>query len=90
VCLDVTLRRSGDRKVIHLVNRASGVPNQPGNGAIDEIPAVGPISITMRQAEPPGSVSLAFEKGGLEWSHARGTLRVSVPSVHIHAAVVVE
>jgi hypothetical protein len=31
-----------------LLNRASGIPNLPNNGAIDEIPPVGPITVRMR------------------------------------------
>jgi len=52
--------------MIHLINRASGIPNQPHNGAVDEIPPVGPITITVRRPTPPRSVRLAFEKGGID------------------------
>jgi hypothetical protein len=60
-CVDVALRRKGDRSIIHFVNRASGIPNQPNNGAIDEIPKVGPIVITMKAAKSPTSVSAAWK-----------------------------
>jgi hypothetical protein len=93
-CVDVALRRKGRRLIVHLVNRASGIPNQPNNGAIDDIPAVGPVTIRMRIRRQSPQVRLAFEKcPSLTWTfapeEAGGTLLVTVPRVHIHAALVV-
>ena len=94
VSVDVALRRKGKRRIVHLVNRASGIPNQPNNGAIDEIPCVGPINIAMDLEQKPGAVQLAFEKGEMDWKWVErrkgGTLTVTVSSVRIHSAVVVE
>jgi hypothetical protein len=90
VCVDVAFRRKGGKTIVHLVNRSSGIPNQPNNGAVDEIPRVGPLSITMRAAETPRRVSLAFEKAEMKWGHKAGRLRVTVSAVHIHLAVVIE
>jgi hypothetical protein len=94
ICVDVTLRRRGDTVMVHLVNRASGIPNLPNNGAIDEIPPVGPITVRMRLARRPASVKLALEKGRLTTrvKKVRGCVRLEivVPSVHIHAAVVIK
>jgi hypothetical protein len=92
-CLDVVLRRQGRRTLIHLINRASGIPNQPNNGAIDEIPAVGPVTVCWRGVERPRRVRQALEQTALTWQHRggrQGTLRITVPSVHIHSAVVIE
>ena len=89
LCVDVTLRRKNGNIIIHLVNRASGIPNHPNNGVIDEIPRVGPVTITVKTRQKPKSVSLAFEQATLRWKHADGKLTVTVPEVHIHAAVVV-
>ena len=90
ICVDVALRKKGRRKIVHLVNRASGIPNQPNNGAVDEIPRVGPIIITMKADDEPRKVDLAFEKGEIAWEYGSGKLTITVPAVHIHAAVVVE
>lgn len=92
-CIDVVLRRQGAKTIIHLINRASGIPNQPNNGAVDEIPPVGPVTITWRCNTPPRRVRLAFEKAGVQWGYTTGRigkLCITVPFVHIHAAVVVE
>ncbi len=95
VAVDVVLRKKGPATIVHLINRASGIPNQPNNGAIDEIPEVGPIRITAACAKRPGNVSLKLEKGRLSWTFKpgkngnAGTLAVTIPRVRIHAAVVV-
>ena len=90
VSVDVALRRKDTKTIVHLVNRASGIPNQTNNGAIDEIPSVGPVSITVQSAVKPHRVSLALEKGGCTWKYSAGEIRIVVASVHIHAAVVIE
>jgi hypothetical protein len=90
VAVDVALRRKGAKRIVHLVNRSSGIPNQPANGAIDEIPAVGPLTITVRLPARPKRVSLALEQGSIKSSFVKNTLRIEVASVHIHAAVVIE
>jgi len=93
LCVDVVLRRKGRKTIIHLINRASGIPNQPNNGAVDEIPPVGPLTIKLRVPASPRRVRLAFERTPLHWEHTPkhgGTHTITVPLVHIHAAVVVE
>ncbi|MCX6968569.1 MAG: alpha-L-fucosidase [Verrucomicrobia bacterium] len=89
VCVDVALRRQGARTIIHLVNRASGIPNQPNNGAIDEIPSVGPIVITVKTAKPPASVRTAWEGKKPRWTHKGQTLTITLPCIHIHEAIVI-
>jgi hypothetical protein len=91
-CVDVVLRRKGRRRIVHLINRATGIPTLPNSGVIDEIAPVGPIRITLRQAGPPATVRVAFEDTRHTVSRrARGQpLRVTVSQVHIHAAVVLE
>jgi len=87
--VDVALRRQGGKTVVHLVNRASGIPNQPNNGAIDEIPPVGNVLVTMRLPQAPREVRLAFEDAPVEWVWDDGVLHVRVHQVRIHAALVI-
>ena len=88
--MDVALRQRNGRRIIHLVNRASGIPNTPNNGAVDAIPCVGPVRIEARCPRKPRRVSLAWERAPLKRSWARGRLTIEVATVRIHAAVVVE
>ena len=93
-CVDVVLRRRGPKTMVHFINRASGIPNLPNSGVIDEIPPVSPLTVLMRLPRRPRSVRLAFEKAKLGWTYRGGKnggrLEVDVSQVHIHAAVVVE
>jgi hypothetical protein len=75
--------------LIHLVNRASGIPNQPDNGAIDEIPRVGPVIITVKTAKPPVSVTAAWEGVKPRWKHKGQTLTITLDAVHIHEAIAI-
>jgi hypothetical protein len=89
-CVDVTLRRRADTHLVHLVNRASGVPNSPNNGAIDAIPAVGPVTVRMRLKAKPRQVSWALENGEIDWQWAAGSLSVRISAVMIHGVLVVD
>jgi hypothetical protein len=95
VCVDVALRRKGRRRIVHLVNRASGIPNRPNNGAIDAIPTVGPVTVSLVLPAGDYTVRQAFEAGEPEILKAvnrNGRLRLTVKlaGVRIHAALVVE
>ena len=89
-CVDVALRRQGTRTLVHFVNRMSGIPNQPNNGAIDEIPRVGPLGVRMRLARKPSKVSWELDEGEASWTWADGVLEATVPGVWIHGILVVE
>jgi hypothetical protein len=92
-CVDVVLRRQGTRRIVHLINRSSGVSTTSISGMIDEIPPVGPITIRMRTAGRPQKVHVAFENPAFRTTPSAdsgGRLAVCVSQVHIHAAVVVE
>jgi hypothetical protein len=94
-CVDVVLRRKGDRQIVHLINRASGIPQRPNDGTVDEIPPVGPIQLEIDMPTEPAKVSVALEKGKLESKCVRQgkegwRVSATLDLVKIHAAVVVE
>jgi hypothetical protein len=93
-CVDVVLRKKGGRSIVHLINRASGIPNRPNDGTVDEVPAVGPVWVEVRIARGPRKVSLAFEKAAFQWKYLAGRrggkLIATVGQVHVHCAVVIE
>ncbi len=90
-CVDVVLRRKAGRTIIHLINRASGIPNRPNDGTVDEVPPVGPVTVEVKLPKRPASVSLAFEESDFDWKYVarRGKAVATVDKVHIHAAIVV-
>jgi hypothetical protein len=93
-CVDVVLRQKGGKSIIHLINRASGIPNKPNDVTVDEIPAVGPVRVEVQAARKPQRVSLAFEDGAFDWKYVAGKqggkVVATVAQVHIHCAVVIE
>ena len=91
-CIDVILRRTAGRMIVHLVNRSTGIPSLPNSGVIDEIAPAGPVTIKLRTAAAPRGIRCAFEDARLVVKKgARGSpLLITVPRVHIHAAVVME
>ncbi len=89
-CVDAVLRRKENRLIVHLINRASGIPNRPNDGTVDEVPTVGPIQVEARLAQKPKKVRLAFERGKLKWKFQRGKLKAHLDQIHIHAAIVIE
>ena len=97
VCVDVVLRRKKGKQIIHFLNRLSGIPNQPHNGAVDEIPLAGPIRVEMKCSRRPKKVKLAFSTGTCRWRYKSaekkkngGTLTTVISAIHIHSALVVE
>jgi hypothetical protein len=92
-CVDVVLRRQGSRRIVHLINRASGVSTTSISGMIDEIPPVGPITISRRIVGQPEKVRVALENSTVNatrTSDRGGRLAICLSQVHIHAAVVFE
>ncbi|MHB9033880.1 MAG: alpha-L-fucosidase [Anaerolineae bacterium] len=92
-CVDVILRRKGQRTIIHLVNLAQEMPNFQNQAA--NIPPVGPVVIEYDAPELPQRVSLAYEDGALMRDYrtvqgGSGTLAIGVAQVGIHCAVVIE
>jgi len=92
--IDVVLRQKKDRKLVHLINRSSGIPNLPNSGAIDEIPPVGPVQVILDLDRKPRSVRLALENSELSsrWRPRSkgGRLTVTIPSVRIHLVLLIE
>jgi hypothetical protein len=90
-CVDVVLRRKAGKTIVHLINRASGIANRPNDGAVDEIPTVGPVTVELRLPKRPASVERAFEDGDLSWKYVRRDRKVvaTLDKVHIHTAIVV-
>jgi hypothetical protein len=87
------------RHVLHLLY---GPPQVRGKAApsgestrvmemIEDIPAIGPVSATVRLPNPPTRVYDALSGEDVAWNEAgQGAYRVAVPSLRIHTAIVFE
>jgi hypothetical protein len=88
--LDVALRRTPDGRLsVHLLNTA-GLPLPDRYGFTDFIPPLDDITLTIRTEKRPSAVTWVPDGGRLEWSWADGRLKVTVPRLEIHGAVVIE
>lgn len=97
-----TLTRQDEQKrhVLHLLYgppqvRGKRVPLDDGSyrvmEMIEDIPAIGPVSARVRLSSPPARVYDAVTGADVAWNRRDdGTVEVTVPRLHIHAALVFE
>ena len=91
-CVELSLRRKGATLLVHLVNGNPGRDISHVNSEdwwVDDIPAIGPITLDVKCAARPRTVT--WEPGGvkLDFTHSAGRLRVVVPRLEIHGAVAI-
>jgi hypothetical protein len=97
----LTYQAQEGRHILHLLYgppqvRGKAVPLPNGDGIrmmemIEDIPAIGPVSATVRLPNPPARVYDALSGADIGWSDAgQGAYRVTVPSLHIHTVIVFE
>ena len=81
--------RKNGKLLVNLVNTA-GPHADRGQPVFDEIPAVGPLTVSVRMPRPPSRVTV--EPGGAipEQALKDGCLTVRIPALAIHEAIVVE
>ena len=88
--LDIALRRTADgRFSVHLLNTA-GLPLPDRYGFTDFIPPLGEITLTVKTGTRPKTVTRVPDGGRLDWSWADGRLKVTIPGLEIHGAIVWE
>ena len=87
--VDVTLNRLNDQLAIHLVNTAG--PHQDPNVLVtDEIPPLGPLTLSVRMDQPPNKIMLQPEGKSLPFDFRDGKAHFTVPKLLIHTAIVCE
>ena len=86
--VDMALRRNEQGLLIHLANLA-GMQTAPRYAVMDAVPPVGPLKMRARLDEPPQAVSVVPEDCPMESRWEGGTLRVTLPSLEIHAVIVI-
>jgi hypothetical protein len=96
----LALQADRNRHVLHLLYgppqvRGKRVPVEGGSTRviemIEDIPAIGPVTASVRFPNPPSRVYDAQSGEDVGWSQgADGAVKVTVPRLHIHAALVFE
>ncbi|MCD6284680.1 MAG: hypothetical protein J7M39_02050 [Anaerolineae bacterium] len=87
-CIDMSVRRKGDRLLIHLANTA-GMQVASAYTILDWVPPVGPLTLRIRMDAPPAAVS-QVPAGAVEHAWQDGVLTVQLPKLEIHAVVVID
>ncbi|MGI6417299.1 MAG: alpha-amylase family protein [Thermoguttaceae bacterium] len=87
--VDVSPRRLGGKLMIHLVNTAGPHADAP-KGGITAVPPVGPLSVSVRLARAPKSVTCQPEGTPLEVSWSAGRAAVELPRLELYSILVVE
>jgi hypothetical protein len=87
--VDVTLNKLQHRTVLHLVN-ASGSHENEKVMVHDEIPALGPLKISLRYPMKPKKVTLQPENIEVPYIFKDGKISCSIPKLEIHEMIVVE
>ncbi|MGF6771844.1 hypothetical protein P3T18_004331 [Paraburkholderia sp. GAS199] len=98
--LSLTYQADRNRYILHLLYGAPQLRGQamPMDGGatrpmeiIEDIPAIGPVSVKVRLPEKPVRTYDALSGISLDWTLADdGAMLVTVPRVHIHTALVFE
>ena len=87
--IEISLRKQGERFLVHLVNRAVNPALTPRLHLVETVPPSGPVCLKVRTDREPREVRL--EPGGrkVDWSYASGWMEAEIDSVGIHDIVVI-
>ncbi len=85
--VDVSVARHRGRLLVHLVNTSGPHATEP---IVEAIAPIGPLAVTIRHPAPPAKVSLEPSGQPLAFDYRDGAIRLRVPRVDIHEAIVVE
>lgn len=90
--LTSTLRRQERRLIVHLLNRTITSQRETTvRRHVEHLPPIGPVKVRLQVAQRPSRV--VCEPAGTaqpQWDWFAGVLSVTVPSVEIHSAIVVD
>lgn len=87
--MDVTLNRKNRNLHVHLVNTA-GPHDNDRIYVFDEVPAVGPLQVTIAMRQKPKSIKLQPSGQAMDFRYARGKAHVMIPRLEIYDILVVE
>lgn len=89
--LHICLRKGENGEIIvHLLNMGTAHPTSPTQAIVEEVPAIGPVSITLRCPQKPSAVYLAPSMEALEYEWNQDILYAQIHRVGIMDSLVVE
>ncbi len=87
--VDVTVNQLDGKLLVNLVN-TSGDHSDSKIYVFDQIPPVGPLTVTIRRQARPRAITLMPEGKKLDFAFRHNAVTVEVPRVAIHEVLVVE
>jgi len=87
--VDVAVNRIGGKLAVNLVNTAGPHANEKIY-AFDEIPPVGPLTVTIRTGRKPKKVTLEPAGRKINYAFSKGTIELQLKQLAIHEIIVVE
>jgi hypothetical protein len=85
--VDVCLARNHGKLLVNLVDTAGPHRQEP---VLEAVPPVGPLAVTLRLPAAPAKVTLEPGDRPLAFDYRDGAVRLTVPQVEVHEAVVVD
>jgi hypothetical protein len=87
--VDVVVNNINETLAVNLVNTAG--PHANNNVYVfDEIPAVGPLNITIQTKTKPKKVRLEPEGIDLEYLYSKGKVMITLPKLEIHSIITIK
>jgi hypothetical protein len=87
--VEVVVRRSHGSLAVNLLNGAGPHAN-PAVYTFDEVPPVGPLTVTVRAAQKPREVRLEPTGKALPFRYEQGAVTTVVPKLELHEVVVLK
>lgn len=85
----VTANRKNGQLLINLVNTAGEHANEKVY-VLDEIPSIGPLTVSIRTPNRPQKIMLQPENIPVDFTYEEGTTQVTVPELKIHSIIVID
>ena len=85
------LKKKGNNLITHILNEnVDGDMSMPESIFVENVPAYGPVTVKIRCDRQPVNVTAVPDIGKLNWRWDQDGVWVTVPSVHIHQALIFE
>ncbi len=88
--LELIARRRDATLFVNLINRGAGEALSPSRVIVEELPPVEHVTVRVRRATAPHSVTCVPADPAVEWTYDGAEVTITVPRVDIHTVVAVE
>jgi hypothetical protein len=91
LCIQTAVRETGNTRMIHFINSGTNKALSPRNGYIEDVPAAGPVRVTLKLEKRPAAVFLAPSFQPVSWSFSgEGFFSAEIGHIGIHDILVIQ